>query len=289
MNNSKIKTDLRKLLRDAAGALPEADSPGTDAYEIARLVFGFNRTDILLCPVRELSEEDIGLFRGLIKKRAGGYPLQYILGKWDFFGFTFFVEDGVLIPRPETEQIAENACKFLKTVKNAVVFDICSGTGCIGLSVAANNQSCKVYLFDISEKALTVSEKNKKNLRIENAEILNYDIFTGFDGKALPRPDVILCNPPYVTEDEYKSLAKEIFFEPKNAVVCGGDGLDFYRCLAEKWLPYINPGGYFMLECGEGQPEKVESLIDKQFRTASERDIYGVLRFVSGIKATPHN
>ena len=277
-------TDLKKLIKSAASELSRSDAPETEAYELVNHIFGLTKTDILLNPVRDLTEEQLSLFDETVKKRATGYPLQYILGEWDFYGFTFGVSEGVLIPRNETEQIAHEACEFLRNKKNAVVFDICTGSGCIGLSVAANNPGCSVYMFDISPYALNCSRKNCRRLGLENVQILDYDMFSGFDIDRLPVPDVILSNPPYVTEDEFSTLEAEIFFEPKEAIVAEGDGLCFYRALCEKWLPYLKEGGYFMFESGEGQPDEIIKMINSDFEAKTEDDMYGVCRFVSGIR-----
>lgn len=281
-------TDIRALLKEAEKKLVTSDAPDVDAYEIFRFVTGLGRTDILLNPCAEISEEKLCKFSALIEKRASGYPLQYILGEWDFYGQSFFVNEGVLIPRNETEQIADEACKFLRNKKDKIIFDLCTGSGCIGLSVAANNPDCKVYLADISPFAIECAEKNRKALALNNVQIISYDIFKGFKESGLPTPDVILSNPPYVTREEFETLQTEIFYEPESAIVCEGDGLDFYRCLAEKWLPYLNEDGFFMFESGEEQPGKITRII--KHTTASDfhaeccDDIYGVCRFVKGGK-----
>lgn len=279
-----IMTDIKQLIKSAATRIENADSPETDVYELLRHVFSLTKTDILLNPVRALPEDKLLLFNELVNKRASGYPLQYILGEWDFYGSTFKIGEGVLIPRNETEQIAHEACKYLKTKKNPVVFDLCSGSGCIGLSVAVNNPHCKVYLFDISPYALEYGRKNAVLLGADNAEILEYDIFSGFDGDVLPVPDVILSNPPYVTEEEFATLEREIFYEPKDAIVAEGDGLCFYRAICEKWLPHLKTGGFFMFESGEEQPEKIIGMINGDYDAKTENDMYGVCRFVSGIR-----
>lgn len=284
LKKKKMMTDIKQLIKSASSILTRSDAPEFEACELVKFVFGLTKTDIILKPLRELSDDNIAYFQSLVKKRSEGYPLQYILGEWDFFGNTFKVNEGVLIPRSETEQIADRACSLLKNKKSAVVFDICSGSGCIGLSVAVNNPYCKVYLFDISTEALDCCKKNVELLSVNNAEILNYDMFLGFDVNVLPRPDMILSNPPYVTEDEFETLEKEIFYEPKNAIVADGDALGFYRCLSEKWLPYLNKNGFFMFESGEGQPEEIVKMIDGDFDIKTEPDMYGVNRFVSGVR-----
>lgn len=281
---TKKMTDLKRLIKSASEALMRSDAPEFESYELVKYVFGLSKTDILLNPITELDGDKICTFNELVRKRSEGYPLQYILGEWDFYGFTFKVNDGVLIPRNETEQIADEACKFLRNKKDSVIFDLCSGSGCIGLSVAANNPDCSVYLFDISPYALKCSKKNSDILSLDNVKILDYDVFSGFDGEALPTPDVILSNPPYVTEDEFETLEAEIFYEPKEAIVAEGDGLCFYRVLCEKWLPYLNKSGFFMFESGEGQPEEIIKMISNDFDTKAQNDMYGVCRFVSGIK-----
>ena len=280
-------TDIKALLKSAEKQLISSDAPDVDAFEIFSFVTGLSKTDILMNPKREITEAKLSEFDALIAKRATGYPLQYILGEWDFYGFSFFVNEGVLIPRNETEQIAHEACLYLKNKKNKVVFDLCTGSGCIGLSIAANNPDCRVYLADISPFALECAEKNRQKLSLSNVQILDYDIFKGFSESSLPKPDVIVSNPPYVTREEFETLQTEIFYEPETAIVCDGDGFDFYRCLSEKWLPYINDGGFYMLESGEDQPEKIAQFVKKADETLSavcDNDLYGVCRFVKGGK-----
>lgn len=280
-----MKIDLKSAAYDAAKRLSCSDAPLTEAYELINHVFGFDKTSVITDPVREVESDDVDAFYKCIKKRASGYPLQYIIGEWDFYGYTFLVKEGVLIPRPETEQIADKACRLLKSQKDKVIFDLCAGSGCIGLSVAANNPECKVFLFDISQEAIECQKRNSERLGLDNAAILDYDIFYGFDNEKLPEPDVILCNPPYINERDMAELQREVRYEPELALFGGSDGLDFYRCLSEKWLPYINKNGFFMLECGEEQPERVVEFISNEklpFECKCEEDIYGVVRFVYG-------
>ena len=282
-------TDLKALLKETEKRLTFSDAPDVDAAEMLKKATGLGRYDVLMNPVRKIDDESLRLFEEYVSKRASGYPLQYILGEWDFYGNTFFVNEGVLIPRNETEQIADEACVFLKNKKNKVIFDLCTGSGCIGLSVAAKNPSCEVYLFDISPFALDCAQRNREKLGLSNVKILDFDIFCGFEKTGLPNPDMILSNPPYVTKEEFETLQTEIFFEPETAIVCEGDGLDFYRCIAEKWLPYLNEGGFFMLESGEEQPGKIVDIMKNtsafnydKYIVECEDDLYGVCRFVKG-------
>ncbi len=284
-----IVTDIKALLRNAEKKLIYSDAPDVDAFELFSKATGLSRSDILLCSQKHIENDKLRQFDEYISRRATGYPLQYILGEWDFYGNTFSVGEGVLIPRSETEQIAHEACLFLRNKKNKIVFDLCSGSGCIGLSVAVNNPDCRVFLFDNSPYALDFSKRNAEKSALDNVEILDYDIFLGFENSSLPTPDVILSNPPYVTKDEFATLQKEIFYEPESAIVCEGDGLDFYRCIASQWLPYLNDGGFFMLESGEEQPEKIVDIMKNtpalsfnKYNVMCCNDMYGVCRFVKG-------
>lgn len=276
--------NIKNLIKDTAERLICSDSPETDAYELVKYVFSLTKNDILISPEREIDKSKLDIFNALVEKRATGYPLQYIIGEWDFYGNTFRVCEGVLIPRPETEQIVYNADKFLKNKSDKVVFDLCTGSGCIGLSVAVNNPQCRVYLFDVSPDALRCCRENVAQLSLGNVTVVDYDIFKGFSDN-LPAPDVILSNPPYVTEEEYNTLEQGIFFEPKLAIVAEGDALGFYRAISEKWLPHLKNGGFFMLESGEGQPEEICKILKNHgFTYEIQPDMYGVDRFVAGSK-----
>ncbi|MCD7774240.1 MAG: peptide chain release factor N(5)-glutamine methyltransferase [Clostridiales bacterium] len=282
-----MKKDLKILVRECARELQNSDAPETEAYELVKHALGFGKTDIILEPVRETDDERLSYLNDCVKKRKSGYPLQYILGQWDFYGRTFTLREGVLIPRCETEQIADECCRFLKNKKDKVVFDLCAGSGCIGLSAAVNNPLCKFFLFDNSEDAVFCQNDNLSLLSLDNVTILDYDIFYGFNKELLPFPDVILSNPPYVNKEDMENLQTEVRYEPETALYGGEDGLDFYRCIVKKWLPSLKHGGFFMLECAENQPERVLEMIENEnlpLRSSSENDIFGVNRFVCGYR-----
>ncbi len=280
-------TDLRALARTAAGRLERSQAPETEAYELIRYVFGKSRSAVLTDPVCDVSDAKTAEFDGLVSKRASGYPLQYIIGEWDFFGHTFYLDDNVLIPRTETEQIADEAVSFYKGLNkpDCVIIDMCTGSGCIGLSVAAAAPDARVYLCDISEGALAVAERNRERLALTNVEIRKCDVFGGFESSGLPRPDIFLCNPPYVPREELPLIQPEVGYEPALAVDGGEGGMDFYGILADDWLLSLNPRGFFMFESGEGQPGKILDIIDGGvFDACAEGDICGIVRFVKGIR-----
>ena len=197
-----------------------------------------------------------------INKRASGIPVQYVIGEWDFYGESFYVGDGVLIPRPETELLVDFAIEYLKDKINPVIIDLCAGSGCIGLTVARLVPEAKVYLIEKSDKAFGFLKKNKDNFSLDNVFIIQGDIFEGFDCFDIPDCDLILSNPPYINSDEISSLQSEVHAEPITALDGGKDGLDFYRVITDKWLPYCK--GAVAVECGEGQADDIKSLFTKQ-------------------------
>lgn len=229
----------------------------------------------------EVDSEKAVRYIDAVTRRASGEPVQYVIGSWDFYGKTFSVGRGVLIPRPETEILVDFALGFLKDKKNPVVFDLCSGSGCIGLSVAKHFPNSKVFLLEKSEDAFDYLEKNLSNLGCENAVPIRGDIFDGFEKFGLPKPDLILSNPPYIESNDIASLQSEVLFEPAMALDGGNDGFDFYRAINNKWLK--NCSGVVAVECGEGQAEKIEDIFSSHCgKTYSLTDFNGIKRVVIG-------
>ncbi len=218
--------------------------------------------------------------------RAKGEPLQYIIGEWDFYGYTFKVGQGVLIPRQETEVLVEKALPFLN--ERSVVIDLCSGSGCIPIAIAKKSKAdcCGV---EISKAAISYFEENVKlnntenKVRIVEGDVLNPTRETLI---LLPRQaDLITANPPYLTAEEMESLQKEVRREPELALYGGKDGLDFYRIIFEKWKPLLKPKGIFAVETGDKQGEKVKEIMTAAgFEAQVFKDYGGTPRVVLGEK-----
>ena len=213
----------------------------------------------ILCSNSPVTKDDILLVNSIIERRKAGEPLQYILGTWDFYDLTFFVGQGVLIPRPETEILVDFALDNLKDKKNPVIFDLCAGTGCIGLTIAKHMPEATVYLLEKQENAFEYLKKNADNLTLENVQLIKGDLFT-FDFDELPMADLIVSNPPYIPTTEIEELQKEVLSEPISALDGGNDGLDFYRCLADKWTSKVKKSGFMAFECGDNQSKDVTDL-----------------------------
>ncbi len=274
---------IKELLSQAVSLLSKADVDNAvnEARWIFEAAFECGRDFAVLHGESEADSAKSERFLGMIKSRVDGSPVQYVIGDWDFYGETFRVGEGVLIPRPETEMLVDFAIDYLADKKNPVVFDLCSGSGCIGLSVAKNRSDAKVFLLEKSEAAFRYLSENKKLLGCENAELISGDLFDGFEGFDLPEPDLILSNPPYIESAELPLLQKEVQKEPSMALDGGEDGYDFYRALALKWLPFCK--GAIAVECGENQTATIESLFtEKCARVYSENDFNGIGRMVVG-------
>lgn len=241
---------------------------------------GFDKIRRIVSGNEDVSNESENAFLSAVKRRTDGEPLQYILGEWDFMGLNFKVGKGVLIPRPETEMLVEEANGFLSDKENAIVFDLCAGSGAIGLSVAKFNPFSTVYLFEKYDGAHGYLRKNAEILRLPNVHILKYDIFDGCPCY-LPKADVLLSNPPYIKDSEVMSLQKEVGFEPDTALKGGDDGLLFYRAIHDKWFDAVKKGGIFVFECGDGQSEDITSIFsDKQCEISVLYDFNDIDRIV---------
>ncbi len=274
---------VRDLLIQAEKRLAVAEIPNArnEARWIFEAAFECGREYTVFHGEEESDSAKAKLFCDMIEKRADGMPVQYVIGEWDFYGETFRVGEGVLIPRPETEMLVDFALDYLRDIKQPVVFDLCAGSGCIGLTVAKNRPDAKVFLLEKSDRASEYLKKNKELLGCTNAQIISGDLFDGFRSFGIPEPDLILSNPPYIESDEIPLLQKEVLREPSMALDGGKDGYDFYRALALDWLPFCK--GAIAVECGENQTDTIEKLFSSECsRVYSENDFNGIGRMVVG-------
>ena len=210
----------------------------------------------------------------LAERRAAREPLQYLLGEWDFYGMTLKVGPGVLCPRADTETVCEAALELLQGAANPTVYDLCSGTGCLGLAIAAQRPDAAVTCVEKSDAAwpyLTANAAGTPNLRTVQA-----DVFTFWQTLPQGGADLIISNPPYLTADEMAALMPETAREPAMALDGGADGLDFYRLLTADYQAALRPGGWLVLEIGWQQADAVLAL-GAQFgwQNASCRKDYG--------------
>lgn len=258
---------IKELFVYCSDELSFTDFGDFEALCIFNDILGISKEQILLNTQLATSSHKEKI-DNVINRRKNGEPLQYILGKWDFYDLTFSVGEGVLIPRPETEILVDFAIEKLKNIVNPVVYDLCSGSGCIGLTIAKHCKNAKVYLLEKEEKALKYLLKNKDALKLDNVTVIHDDLFT-VDLSLFPQCDLIVSNPPYIMSDEIKSLQKEVKFEPVTALDGGTDGYDFYRCLSDRWCKKVNKDGYIAMECGENQSEFIIQLFNDKYNESN--------------------
>ena len=212
-----------------------------------------------------------------VKKRILHYPLQYILGEWDFYKETYKVNSNCLIPRSDTELLVEKAIKLLP--QNAHFLDLCTGSGCIAISVLNQRQDCLATAIDLFPETLALAKENAQLNNVQN----QINFFCGDVLKGSPPPqnikfDAVLSNPPYIKTCDIENLEKELKYEPLAALDGGLDGLAFYRAILKHYLTTLNEKGFLLLEHGAGQGKDITeiakeySLTSKQFYDLSGND-----------------
>lgn len=277
-----------ELLRECMKALEAAgnDNPRFEAEQLVMKFCGVKRSDILMFPGLEVTAEQAAEVRGAVQRRNSGEPLQYILGEWEFYGLPFYVGEGVLIPRQDTETLVETASRFLREhpgVSGAA--DLCAGSGCIGITLAKLT-GIPVKLLELSEQALGYLRRNiALNGAEELCEAMHADVLSDDTAAGMPQLDLIVTNPPYLTAQDMQELQPEVTHEPETALFGGEDGLDYYRRMVPLWGAKLNPGGMLAAEIGMGQHGDVTRIFeDNGLRAGFEKDLCGVIRVIYGIK-----
>ena len=224
------------------------------------------------------------------KRRANGYPLQYLLGSWDFLNLTLAVGEGVLIPRPETELLCERVAQMIKQrfgSAEIVLYDLCAGSGCVGLGIASllPNTAMSIHELELSDDAFSYLEKNINAYEPQRARAVKADVLSDmaqFDQSI----DVLVSNPPYIPSDDLPFLQTEVQNEPMMALDGDTDGLVFYRAIATHWIPKVKNGGIVAVEIGIGQSADVSALFSDAGLSHIEilSDFSGIDRVIVGIK-----
>lgn len=234
----------------------------TEAEVLFTELLGCDRALLYLDKERRLSREQSRSVADALKRRTAGEPLEYILGKCEFMGLEFFVDQNVLIPRPETELLVETAVRYARGMEKPLIADIGTGSGNIAVSCAFFLPSCRVVAVDSSPGALALARRNAE--RHGCSQRICFGQADLMEGTVL-WPDscrLILANPPYVVSGEIDTLAPEVRCQPRPALDGGIDGLAFYRRLAAQAPLFLCPGGLLILEIGAGQSEAVSRIIE---------------------------
>jgi release factor glutamine methyltransferase len=233
----------------------------------AELVYSYvlncDRLSLYLNKEKYLDRSQSAQISRIFKRRILGQPLQYILGVTEFMGLEFKADKRALIPRPETELLVGSALEKLNRRKASrlKILDLGTGTGCIAVSIAKLLPQALIWATDISEPALQLAKENA-DLHKVKVRFLRSDIFSALNKNQI-KFDLIISNPPYISQGEFSGLATEIFFEPALALAAGVEGLDFYRRIIGQAAGYLKEGGFLILEMGLGQRSSIENILKK--------------------------
>ena len=265
------------------------DNAEYDSFELLSSINGMTRTFYFINGDNELSEKDFSLFKEYIEKRASHKPLQHILGKAYFYGYEFVVNENVLIPRQDTEILVEEVMKL--TNSESRVLDMCTGSGCIIISLAASGHTSEngAVAIDISDDALKVADYNKKYNNADYIKLIKSDMFSSSECEQYKnednRFDVIVSNPPYIPTKDIDELSEEVrLHDPVLALDGDTDGLKFYKAITKQSVNYLKENGYLCYEIGYNQAEDVRNIMEQCGYSGIKviKDLAGLDRVVIG-------
>ena len=272
---------LKEALAKAVDKLQQMEVPDADidAWYLLSYVTGLDRAAFFLHGDEPMAEPDMIRYRDLVTKRGERIPLQHLTGEQEFMGLTFSVNEHVLIPRQDTEVLVEEVMKNLHD--GFRILDLCTGSGCILLSLLHYSNDCSGVGADLSEEALEVARKNAEQLGENSALFVQGDLFAPVEGKF----EIIVSNPPYICSDVIPTLMEEVReHEPMQALDGGADGLDFYRKIIQGAKEHLCGGGQLFFEIGYDQGEAVQRLMEQAGYREVEcvQDFAGLDRVVFG-------
>lgn len=253
------------------------ENPAFEMETLLMHVSGMKRNELLQKRANQIPDEQLERLNDVIERRLDHEPIQYILGEWEFFGLRMFCGKGCLIPRPETEMLAEIAIKNLP--RNGRLLDLCTGSGCLPIAILNNRPDVSAIAVDVSEDALKYARKNAEyhNISASRLQFVSADIYEYTPKEQF---DVIISNPPYIKTGDLASLAPEVLHEPTLALDGGHDGLDFYKLIVKFFAKnYLKDNGCCAVEVGYDIGEEVAAIFRSQkFLSVLSRDMYEVER-----------
>lgn len=260
------------------------ENPRLNAELLLCGVLELRRIDLYVQFDRPLSSNEVDRYREFLRRRGSGEPVQYILGKTEFFGREFTVSSAVLIPRPETEVLVEEALKRIHKVEQPHLLDIGTGSGVIAVTIAAERDDARVVATDISGDALAIARQNAAKLGVaDRIEFRQGSMYGALSPDDAPF-DAIVANPPYIRDDERETLQTEVVdHEPETALFAGPDGLNVIRPLIHSASEYLTPRGFCALEIGNGQADAICALWVKtapKWAVSVAKDLAGIDRIV---------
>lgn len=246
-------SDCKKQLRTAG-----IEDYVFESKQIIKHITGYTNAQILTKYTQPLTKFQQNNLTAIIKQRLIRYPLQYIIGRWNFFGREFFVGPGVLIPRSDTETLIDVCLEAVSKKQSPRVIDLCAGTGCIGITIKGECPASEVSLVEKYDEALSFTNKNAQHNKLD-VKIVKGDVLKTEGAQGLY--DLIVSNPPYINDNDMKTLQPEVKFEPTTALEGGEDGLVFYRHIAKEYKKHLASGGVMAFEVGINQAEAVAQIM----------------------------
>ena len=237
----------------------DIDSPKLKARLLLQYVLKKTRQYLIVYDNEEVGKKEQWEYFVNIDKLTKGVPLQHITHTQEFMKMDFYVDENVLIPRPDTEILVEEVINIAKKMDKPKILDLCTGSGAIAISIAKNVPNAEVYAIDISEKALNVASKNAQRLETK-VKFIKSDLFKNLKNMKF---DIIVSNPPYIKKEDIQYLSEDIKKEPQIALDGGYDGLDFYRKISKQAIDYFKFGSFLCFEIGYDQKEDVTEIIEK--------------------------
>jgi len=259
---------LGEVIAEAQRLLEQAgiESAGQEAFWIVEHVLRIPVHHVVADRDRVLPPDELLAVRGLIERRVGREPLQYLIGTQEFCGLEFAVNAAVLIPRPETELLVEYVAQRIPSEQQATIVDVCTGSGCIAVAIARLRPRARVIATDLSNPSLDVARQNATRHAVcERITWLEGDLLGPLAGQDLEgRLDVIVSNPPYIAEADWATLQPEVrLFEPRGALVAGPQGTELHERLLQEAGRYLAPGGALIMEIGAGQARVMRRIVDQ--------------------------
>lgn len=276
---STAQAALGEVIAEARRLLERAgiESAGHEALWIVEHALRLPAHHVVTDRDRLLIPAELVAVRGLVKRRVAHEPLQYILGTQEFCGLEFDVNQAVLIPRPETELLVKYVAQWISAEREATIVDVCTGSGCIAVALARLRPRARVIATDLSNPSLNIARQNAVRHAVgERITWLEGDLLGALAGQELEEQvDVIVSNPPYITETEWLALQPEVrLFEPRAALVAGPQGTELHERLLREVDRYLSPTGAVIMEIGAGQAPAMRRIIERMAAYRFHRLIY---------------
>lgn len=265
----------------------QTPSARVEAELMLRHLLDCTRAELYTNPDVGLSNEQAERLEGMVLARRAGEPLQYLIGSQAFGHLELSVGPGVLVPRPETELVAERCLERLRSVTEPVVVDVGTGSGAIALYLASNRTDARIWATDVSGEALEWAGRNVADLHMSNVNLVECDLLQGLPPDLHGSCHLVVSNPPYLSKAEHAQAPPDVrVHEPERALVCGDDGLEVSaRLVAQAWK-WLRPGGALVIETGPGQAERLRVAMEQRFQGVTiTKDLTGHPRIVEGSKS----